>query len=387
MNIVTDTNALAELCQSLAKADYVTIDTEFIREKTYYPQLCLIQVANDDLEAIIAPLADGIDLKPLFTLLQDDSIIKVIHGGRQDVEIFYYLSGEIPHPLFDTQIAGMVCGFGDQVGYEAMINKILNIQIDKGSRFTDWSHRPLSDKQLAYAMADVTHLRLAYKYITERIENLNRSKWVMEEMKILTSPSTYQNPPDQAWERIKINTRKRRALAILKETAAWREETAQRDDEPRGRILRDNALTEIALHPPKTTQELRKMRSIHPSFFDGKRPDELLEAVKRGQEIPDKNCPKKDKPTPLPSNIGPVVEMLRVLLRIKCEEHNVAPKLLANTRDLEQIAANDKADIPALKGWRYDVFGKSALAVKQGKIGFVIENNEIHIRDLDAGLA
>lgn len=381
MNIVTDTDALSALCQELAKADYLTIDTEFIREKTYYPQLCLIQVANDDVEAIIDPLAKGIDLAPLFNLLQDPDILKVIHGGRQDVEIFYYLSGDIPAPLFDTQIAGMVCGFGDQVGYEAMINKILNIQIDKGSRFTDWSHRPLSEKQLAYAMADVTHLRLAYKHILEKMERLNRTKWVMEEMRILTSPETYENPPELAFERIKINTRKRRALAILKEIAAWREITAQKDDEPRGRVLRDNALTEIALHPPSSTQELRKMRSIHPSFFDGKRPDELLAAIKRGQNIPDKQCPTKEKTKPLPPNIGPVVEMLRVLLRIKCEEHDVAPKLLANTRDLEQIAADDKADVPALKGWRFDVFGKAALAVKQGKTGFVIEDNEIHIRD------
>ena len=384
MKIITDTSALSDLCRELSESDYFTIDTEFIREKTYYPQLCLIQVANDDIEAIIDPLAADIDLQPLFDLLQNDTVLKVIHGGRQDVEIFYYLSGQIPQGLFDTQIAGMVCGFGDQVGYEAMINRILNIQIDKGSRFTDWSYRPLSDKQLAYAMADVTHLRLAYKYIIERMEELGRTKWVVEEMDILTSPETYDNPPGQAWERIKISTRKRRTLAILKEIAAWRERTAQSDDEPRGRILRDNALTEIALHPPKTVKDLKKIRGIHPSFFDGKRPDGLLEAVARGKAIPDKEAPKKPKPKPMPSNIGPVVDMLRVLLKIKCDQHDVAPKLLANTRDLEQIAADNDAAVPALKGWRYEIFGKDALAVKNGEIGFVIEDNEINIREMPA---
>lgn len=383
MRIITKTDDLKKLCEALAKQSYFTIDTEFIREKTYYPNLCLIQVANDDDEAIIDPLADGIDLAPLFKLLQNKKVLKVFHGGRQDVEIFYYLSGKIPQPVFDTQIAGMVVGFGDQIGYESLIKKTLDIQIDKGSRFTDWSHRPLTDKQLAYAMADVTHLRLAYKEIVEKLAENGRAKWVDEEMEILTSPDTYDNPPEDAWQRVKINTKKRSVLGILKEVAAWRERTAQAEDKPRGRILKDNALKEIALHPPKNEEGLRKIRSIHPSFFEKKRTDELLEAVKRGKSLPDKELPKRKKQKHLPPNIGPIVEMLKVLLRMKSENFHVAPKLLANTSDLEQIAAyGDKAEVAAMKGWRREIFGDKALQLKDGKLGFVIEKNKIAVKDI-----
>ncbi len=383
MNIITDTKSLEDICQKLAQQNYMTIDTEFIREKTYFPNLCLIQVANDDVEAIIDPLADGIDLAPLFKLLQNKNVLKVMHGGRQDVEIFYHLSGQIPTPLFDTQIAGMVVGLGDQIGYESLIKKTLNIQIDKGSRFTDWARRPLTDKQLAYALADVTHLRLAYKNILEEMEKDGRSAWVMEEMDILTSPDTYENPPESAWERVKINTRKKSALGVLKSVAAWREETAQSENKPRGRILKDNALREIALHPPKKPDGLRKIRGIHPSFFDKKRGEPLLEAVQNGLKMDADELPDRQKPKPLPSHIGPVVEMLRVLLRIKCEKYDVAPKLLANTSDLEQIAAyGKKADVRAMRGWRFEMFGQKALDMKAGKIGLVIEGRKIALKDI-----
>ena len=383
MKIITDTKSLNDLCQKLAQQDYMTIDTEFIREKTYFPHLCLIQVANDDVEAIIDPLAEGISLEPLFDLLQNKNVLKVIHGGRQDVEIFYHLSGQIPTPLFDTQIAGMVVGFGDQIGYESLIKKTLNIQIDKGSRFTDWSRRPLTDKQLAYAMADVTHLRLAYKKIVSEMEKDARGAWVMEEMDILTSPDTYENPPESAWERVKTNTRKKSVLAVLKAVAAWREETAQSEDKPRGRILKDNALREIALHPPQDLEALRKIRGIHPSFFDKKRGGDLLNAVEVGLKMNSDDIPDHKKTKPLPSHIGPVVEMLKVLLRIKCEKYDVAPKLLANTSDLEQIAAyGKKADVRAMRGWRYEMFGQKALEMKAGKIGLVIEGRKIAIKDI-----
>ncbi len=383
MKIITKTPDLKKLCTALAKQSYFTIDTEFIREKTYYPNLCLIQVANDDVEAIIDPLADGLDMTPLFTLLQNKKVLKVFHGGRQDVEIFYYLSGKIPTPVFDTQIAGMVVGFGDQIGYEALIKKTLDIQIDKGSRFTDWSRRPLSDKQLAYAMADVTHLRLAYKEIVEKLEQNGRAKWVDEEMEILTSPETYDNEPDQAWERVKINSRKKQALGVLKELAAWRERTAQQEDKPRGRILKDNALKEIALHPPKDEDGLRKIRSIHPSFFERKRAADVLDAVKRGLKMKDKDLPERKKQKHLPPNIGPVVEMLKVLLRMRSEKYHVAPKLLANVSDLEQIAAyGSKADVAAMKGWRREIFGDMALRLCAGKVGFVVEKNQIALKDI-----
>ena len=384
MNIISDTKSLASLCKSLEKSDYMTIDTEFIREKTYYPKLCLIQVANDDIEEIIDPLAEGIDLTPLFKLMQKKDLTKVFHGGRQDVEIFYYLTGKIPKNIFDTQIAGMVCGFGDQIGYENMIKRILNVKIDKGSRYTDWSRRPLSDKQLAYAMADVTHLRVAYQHIRDRLKKMGREDWVAEEMEVITSPDTYESPPETAWQRIKINTRKRNVLGILKEVAAWREKTAQTDDEPRGRVLRDRAITEIALHPPKTEDDLRKIRDIHPSFFEGDRPSQVLKAVKRGLKIDKNDLPTKEKPKALPSHIGPVVEMLRVLLKLKCEEHDVAPKLLAVSSDLDQIAAyGKKAKVSALKGWRYKIFGKDALDLMAGKIGFVLEKGHIKLRRLN----
>ena len=383
MKIITKTADLKKLCDKFAKHPYFTIDTEFIREKTYYPNLCLIQVANDQDEAIIDPLAEDIDLAPLFKLLQNKKVLKVFHGGRQDVEIFYYLSGKIPTPIFDTQIAGMVVGFGDQIGYESLIKKTLDIQIDKGSRFTDWSHRPLTDKQLAYAMADVTHLRLAYKEIIEKLEENGRAKWVDEEMEILTSPETYDNHPEDAWQRVKINTKKRNVLGILKEVAAWREVTAQTENKPRGRILKDNALKEIALHPPKNEDALRKIRSIHPSFFEKKRAAELLKAVERGKKLSDKELPKRKKQKHLPPNIGPIVEMLKVLLRMKSEKYHVAPKLLANTSDLEQIAAyGDKADVSAMKGWRREIFGDKALQLKDGKLGFVIEKNKIAVKDI-----
>lgn len=383
MKIITETKDLKKLCTALAKQNYFTIDTEFIREKTYYPDLCLIQVANDDIEAIIDPLAEGIDLEPLFKVMQNEKILKVFHGGRQDVEIFYHLSGKIPTPVFDTQIAGMVVGYGDQIGYEALIRKTLDIQIDKGSRFTDWSNRPLSDKQLAYAMADVTHLRLAYKEIMEKLEENGRAKWVAEEMEILTSPDTYENHPEDSWERVKINTRKSKVLGVLKEIAAWRERTAQSENKPRGRILKDNALKEIALHPPKDVEALHKIRGIHPSFFEKKRSADLLLAVKRGLKLPADQLPKREKQKHLPPNIGPVVEMLKVLLRMKSEKYHVAPKLLANVSDLEQIAAyGKKADVAALKGWRYEIFGEKALQMTQGKVGFVIENNRIELKDI-----
>lgn len=383
MNIISDTKSLKTFCKTLTKGDYITIDTEFIRERTYYPRLCLIQVANDDVEAIIDPLAEDIDLSPLFKILQNKKITKVLHGGRQDVEIFYYLTGQIPTSLFDTQIAGMVCGFGDQIGYENMIKRILNVQIDKGSRYTDWSLRPLSDKQLNYALADVTHLRDAYKHICHRLKELKRETWVAEETQILSSPSTYDNPPELAWERLKINTRKRRALGILQQVAAWREQTAQDCDEPRGRVLRDKALAEIATNPPKKIEDLRNIRDIHPSFFEGDRPKQLLEVIKKARSLKQDECPKRKKTKPLPSHIGPASEMLRVLLKLKCDEHEVAPKVLASSADLDQIAAlGGKADVPALKGWRHDVFGKDALLLVEGKIGFVLENNRIQIKNL-----
>ncbi len=380
MKIITDTKALKKLCSTLAKGDYVCIDTEFLREKTYYPILCLIQVANDHDEAIIDPMADGIDLAPLFKLLKNEKVEKVMHGGRQDVEIFYNLDKTIPTPLFDTQIAGMVCGFGDQIGYENLIKRLLEQQIDKGSRYTDWSRRPLSEKQLSYAMADVTYLRDAYKKLKQTVADRGREHWVKEEMAILTAPATYKNPPNKAWERVKINTRKPKVLSVVKELAAWREKTAQSCDEPRNRVMRDRAITEIALNPPKDEKGLRAIRDIHPSFFDHDRPTQVMNVVNDALSIDRADCPTREKIKPLPPYIGPISEMLKVLLKLKCEKHDVAPKLLASSSDIDHIAAyGKKAEVRALKGWRFEVFGEDALKLMRGELGFVLKKKRIEM--------
>ncbi len=382
MQIVTSTEALSDLCIRLSSHPYVTIDTEFLRENTFWPVLCLVQIASDDESAIIDPLADGMDLNPLFQLLQNESILKVFHAGRQDLEIFHHLSGSVPMPIFDTQVAAMVCGFGESVGYDTLVTKITGKGIDKSSRFTDWSRRPLTERQLKYAEADVTHLRKIYKYLAKQLEKSGRSHWLISEMAILESPETYFIPPENAWKRIKARSNKPRFFAILQAIAAWREEQAHYQDIPRSRVLRDEALLEIASNPPKDTERLSHVRGIGKKFADGKMGAGLLAAVRKGQELPDDQCPSVPQKTQLPKGLGPLMDLLKVLLKSRCEEAGVAQKLICNSQDLEKIAADSNADIPALKGWRYEVFGQHAIALKEGKIGFTAENNRIRIIDL-----
>ncbi len=379
MMMITDTDALAELCQALAAEPYITIDTEFIRDRTYWPVLCLIQVAGIDKAACIDPLADGIDLGPLYKLMADTSVLKVFHAARQDVEIFLKEAGAIPTPLFDTQIAAMVCGYGDQIGYEALVNKIVRQSIDKSSRFTDWARRPLTQKQLDYAISDVTHLRVIYEELVDQLEKNGRRSWIDEELNVLTQPSTYIVEPQEAWRRIKSRNPKPRFLAILRELAAWRENEAQTRDVPRNRIMKDDGLLEIAAQKPRDANSLGACRSVPQGFANGRSGTDILEAVKRGIDLPNNQCPTPPVRQEIPPEAGPVAEILKVLLKLRTQKSGVAQKLIASIADIEMLAADDNADIQATKGWRREIFGAEALEMKHGKLAITIKNGELAV--------
>jgi len=381
MSLITNTKDLKALCTRLKKAEFMTVDTEFIRERTYWARLCLIQVAGPDDAFAIDPLAEGIDLSPLYDLFLNKKILKVFHACRQDLEIFFKeMNGKLPTPVFDTQIAAMVCGFGEQASYELLVNALAKKQIDKSSRFTDWAQRPLSPKQMKYALSDVTHLRTVYEKLNAKIEKQKRGTWIKDEMKKLSDKENYIFRPEDAWERIKIPTHKPRALGILKEIAAWRETTAQSVDVPRGRIMKDEALVEVALHAPPTKEALGKMRGMQHGFAESERGKQLLEAVQRALSLGDKDLPKREPRTQFPPGLAPTIDLLRVLLKLKCEENEVAPKLLAKADDLELIAAyGDKADVPAMSGWRFKVFGKEALDLRDGKLALAVENSRLKL--------
>ncbi len=378
MTMITDTKSLAALCDKLAAKPYITIDTEFLRDRTYYPKLCLVQLAADDTDPVaVDPLAEGIDLQPLFDLLADESVIKVFHAARQDLEIFYNLTGTIPHPLFDTQVAAMVCGYGDQVGYNNIVQAVCGVRIDKGAQFTDWARRPLSKRQLSYALDDVTYLRDVYKNLDEALSQQDRTSWVKQEMQVLTDPATYENPPDDAWQRIKVRSHKPHVYAVLRAAASWREREAQRRNVPRGRIIRDETLADLAVHPPKKAEDLRKIRNMPGEVANGKYGPQLIEVVQKALALPKDDCPRPAEKERLPQELTPVLEMLKMLLRIQASEHDVAAKLIASADDLQALAMNDKAAVPALKGWRYEVFGSDALALKHGKIALGLKQNRI----------
>jgi len=379
MTLITTTSELDAFCRGLAGADYITVDTEFLREKTYYPQLCLIQVAGPDGAVAIDPLAEGIDLTSLLDVLVDPNVLKVFHAARQDVEIFFHLTGKIPHPLFDTQVAAMVCGFGESVGYETLVTKLAGARIDKSSRFTDWSARPLTERQLTYALSDVIHLRPAFEKLRKRLNRTGRAHWLEEEMAVLTNPATYTVEPDTSWQRLKVRTNKPRFMAILKELAAWREREAQRRDLPRSRVLRDEALLEIAAHAPTTVDDLARTRGMGRGFAEGKQGTDVLAAVQRGLDLPESECPRVEAREELPPGLTPIIELLRVLLKMKCDENHVASKLVASAADLEAIAAADNADVPALHGWRRELFGEDALALKHGRIALAVQDRRVRI--------
>lgn len=378
MPMITDSASLAAFCKSLSGTPFITVDTEFMRESTYWPVLCLIQVAGPDDAKAIDALAPGLDLMPLFDLFDDPSILKVFHAARQDLEIFYHLMGHLPMPLFDTQVAAMVCGFGDSVGYQTLIAKLTKAHIDKSSRFTDWSLRPLSDRQITYALSDVTHLRDAYRKLAQKLEANGRESWLSEEMAILEAPETYDPDPHQTFRRIKSRGSSPRFLAILRELAAWRELEARNRDQPRNRILRDEALLEIAHHTPTSVNDLERTRGLGRKMAEGPAGARLLEAVRTGINVADADCPKPLSKPDMPRGLGPVIDLLRVLLKMKCEEGDVAQKLLASAKDIEMIAAfGEETDVRALHGWRRELFGDDALKLRRGDVGFVIKNKRL----------
>ena len=377
MNIITTNDDLAGLCSRLADHDYVTVDTEFMRESTYWPKLCLIQIASDDEEAIIDPLANGLDLGPLFQLFANESVVKVFHAARQDVEIFHHLSGNIPTPLFDSQVAAMVCGFGEQVSYSQLVKKLTGADLDKSSRFTDWAKRPLSKKQLTYALGDVTHLRLIYKKLQKDLTKSGRSAWLSEELKTLTSKGTYEVQPKDAWKRLKMRVNNRRALGILMELAGWREALAQSANIPRGRVLKDDALYDIANQAPATQKELGQLRSVSEGFAKSDKGKAVIDAVERGKNKPIDDIPPLKKGTPLDAQAMAVCELLRVYLKAVAAQHNVAPKMIATSADLEKLALSDTANIPALQGWRYEMFGQQALRLKHGDLVLGVKDQRV----------
>lgn len=372
MSLISDNATLTAFCQRLAQADFITVDTEFMREKTYWPQLCLVQLGGPDEAAAIDPMAEGIDLAPLFELMANPSVLKVFHAARQDIEIFLHLSGKVPTPLFDTQIAAMVCGFGDAVSYETLAAQLARARIDKSLRFTDWSRRPLTDRQLAYALADVTHLRLAYEKLVARLARDDRAEWVAEEMGHLADPGTYIVDPEQAWRRLKSRSSSPRFLMILKELAAWREREAREKDLPRQRLLKDDSLMEIAAQAPTSIDELAHTRGLSRNAAEGKLGAALLGCIERALATPESQWPQPGERVDLPRGLGPVVDLLKVLLKLKGDQHDVAQRLIASSGDLESIAADDDAEVMALQGWRRRLFGEDALKLKHGQLGLAL---------------
>ncbi|MEM8833496.1 MAG: ribonuclease D [Pseudomonadota bacterium] len=376
--IIQSTQELSDICAKLAKKPYITIDTEFLRDKTYFSKLCLVQLAAEDVDPVaIDPVGTDVDLAPLFQLLQNKKVVKVFHAARQDLEIFYQLTDKVPTPIFDTQVAAMVCGYGDSISYAKLVGDITDTQLAKTSQFTDWSKRPLSKKQLSYALGDVTHLRDVYEYLSERLHKQKRLKWVEEEMAILTNPKTYEIAPQEVWQRIKIRSDKPRTLAILRELAAWRENLAVKKDLPRNRIVKDDVLAGIALYEPKTKEALQRIRGIPAPIAKGRDTKTILDLIQKALKSPEKSWPKIEAGKPFPKELSPSLEMMKLLLKINASENDVVPKLIASPKDLEKIVLNDKADVIALKGWRHELFGKEALLLKKGKIALTIEKNKI----------
>ena len=367
--MIETTEALAVACKELAKSEFITIDTEFLRETTFWPELCLVQMASPTLEVLVDPLAKGIDLTPLFELMADANVIKVFHAARQDIEIIHHLGGLIPHPIFDTQVAAMVCGFGDSISYDQLVQKIKNVQIDKSSRFTDWSRRPLSEKQLDYALADVTHLRDVYLALKAQLEREGRSSWLKEEMDILESRETYDMHPDDAWLRLKSRLRKPTELAILKFIAAWREREARSRNVPRSRVLKDDAIFEIAQQQPKDSEALSRLRTIPKGWERSSSGTAIIETVNAALALPKADMPQAPRHSHAPEGSGAAVELLKVLLKLTADKHGVAAKVIANSEDLEKIASEgENATAAAMSGWRRELFGDYALKLIKGEV-------------------
>lgn len=382
MTPITTTEALRDFCAKLANQPFITVDTEFMRETTYWPRLCLIQAASATDAAIIDPMAEGLDLEPFLDLLRDPKIIKVFHAARQDTEIFVKL-GAMPKPMFDTQVAAMAAGFGDQVSYEALVRQMLRQEVDKGSRFTDWARRPLSDAQLVYALGDVTHLAALYPKLRDRLQKEGRLDWVMAEMEDLTDPALYDTDPEKAWKRLKPKKYSAKYLAAFVATAVWRERAAQERDQPRGRILKDDAIDEIAAQGPTDPDAFNRLRSVPKGFGASRLGLELTAELKRVLADPEAYAPKLERPAhnqPAPPS---VVELLKVLLKAKSDNAGVATKLIANVADLEKIALDDEAPVDALSGWRRQLFGEDALKLKRGEIALVLNGARVEVVEIE----
>ena len=377
--LITETGDLAAFCKRLKGAPYVAVDTEFLREKTYWPKLCLVQIAYKDEAAAIDPLAAEIDLGPLFDLMDDQRVLKVFHSASQDMEVFFSVSGRVPLPMFDTQVAAMVAGYGEQVGYATLASQIAGVTLDKSSQLTDWSLRPLSDRQIAYALADVTHLCTIYEDLEDRLEESGRSAWVSEEMEALTDLDSYRTDPRDAYRRVRIRRPSRKALAILREVVAWREEAAQQRNLPRNWVVRDDALVEIATHAPQTEAELSRVRGLRGNAAKGRDGSALLEAVRRALDTPKNEWPELPPRRPLIRGHETLVALLQTLLKLRCEDHDVAPKLVATRDELDRIATTDNPDLRPLKGWRRELFGEDALALKAGRLGLTGGDGQVRV--------
>jgi ribonuclease D len=376
MNLITTTADLAAACERMSRHAFVTVDTEFLRETTYYPLLCVAQMATSDEAVVIDALAQDLSLAPFFELMANEGVLKVFHAARQDIEIVWHQAKLVPHPIFDTQVAAMVLGYGDSISYDQLVHRITGDLIDKSNRFTDWSRRPLSAAQVTYAISDVTHLREVFLSLSADLQSRGRSEWVGEEMEILTSPDTYRADPETAWERLKTRVRKPRELSVLMEVAAWREREAQSRDVPRGRVLKDEAIGDIAMHAPTTTERLASLRSLPRGFERSKWGAEIIEAVKRGLARDPSELPRLDKPRQ-GTNGSATVELLKVLLRMASEQNGVAAKVIATVEDLERIAVDDRANVPALHGWRREMFGEQAIALKRGRLALAVDRGRV----------
>lgn len=386
MHLIQDQAELEAVVAQLEQSSFVTVDTEFIRETTFWPILCLIQMAAPGVTALVDPLSKNIDLAPFFRLMANEKVIKVFHAARQDIEIVFHLGDMIPHPVFDTQVAAMVCGFGDSVSYDQLVQRITGTRLDKSSRFTDWRHRPLSDKQLEYALADVTYLIDVYEYLRTELEREDRAHWLTEEMDVLTARETYDPHPDDAWKRLKMRVRKPQELAIVQALAAWRDREARERDVPRQRVVKDDAIYEIAQQGPRDSQALGRLRSTPKGWERSSTAAALLEIVNQALDLPKEQLPKMPKQVHQPEGSGAAVELLKVLLKLIAEKEGVAPKVLASGDDLEKIAGEgENATVPALSGWRREVFGERALQLVRGEVGLKFEKRRVVAFDIAAG--
>lgn len=379
MTLITETSKLIDACERFSRDSFLAIDTEFMRERTYYPQLCLIQIAGKDEAVTVDALATEINLDPILDLMANHKIIKVFHACRQDMEIFFNLNRRIPFPVFDTQIGAMVCGYGESVGYDKLVRQITGVQIDKSSRFTDWSHRPLSKQQLNYALSDVTHLRTVYESLLNQLEKNGRINWLNEEFQNVLNPKTYDIPLDQIWKRLKIKNGRPKFLILVRELCAFREKEAQSRNIPRNRVIRDDVLLDIAARSPRSSVDLAKVRSLSTQFAEGRLGKSILRVVAEASNIPESDAPQLEKLNKSKPQKPALIELLKVLLKHKSEDNNVAQKLIASTADLEAIAENDNANVLALNGWRKDVFGDDALLLKSGKIALSAAGDRIKV--------